>query len=191
MNKLDFSYYRCLHRLITHSLLHLYFQLETSPRFVPVVKRNDILLRYLKPKLKHKNYALVKKDLRVMLQIARRPNGNLEQKLWALNGMSLKHKVVGAEKLYTLLVHLYDTQGLESRLFEEGDSTEPSVLYLLASHIDEAFQDGEQCASISMLIEWHDAPSLIEVIEASGLFHAELKEWNEVTKQAHILLHPA
>lgn len=188
MNAREFDYYRNLHQTVCHALLHLHFHLLSSKRFVPVPKRNELLLRYLKPKLKDKRLSNIKKDLRVMLQAARHPRGNLEQKLWELNTMAMNHKIVGAGKLYTLLVHLYDELGLESKLFEEGDTAEPGVLYLLADHIDAAFSDDKQVAPISMLIESPDVEAIVTCVNRTGLFDASIKEWNESAQQVHIEL---
>ncbi|MGI9920461.1 DUF2913 family protein [Vibrio owensii] len=64
MNAREFDYYRNLHQTVCHALLHLHFHLLSSKRFVPVPKRNELLLRYLKPKLKDKRLSNIKKDLR-------------------------------------------------------------------------------------------------------------------------------
>ncbi len=66
-----------------------------------------------------------------MLNVARRKGGNLEMKLHELNSQANKTKLVGAEKLYNLLVYLYDAEGNESRLFDEGMEAEAGILYML------------------------------------------------------------
>ncbi|MGV0462015.1 hypothetical protein LCE44_28185, partial [Vibrio harveyi] len=48
-------------------------------------------------------------------------------------------KLVGAEKLYNLLVHLYDVEGIESRLFEDGSEAEPGILYMIEDQIEHGF----------------------------------------------------
>lgn len=187
----DFDYYRTLHQTITHALLHLLFQVSTSSRFVPIAKRNEILLKYLKPKMKNKAYAAIKKDIRLMVQTARTKGGNLEMKLYQLNEKAKKIKIAGAEKLYSLLVYLYDEEGIESRLLEEGTEAEPNVLYLLEEHIEHGFDNMTQITPLSMFIQHERAYDLIDSIHRHGLFIAEIKEWNAITHQAHLLLHPA
>ncbi|MEZ8042544.1 DUF2913 family protein [Vibrio sp. 10N.237.312.C02] len=189
--KKEFDYYQTLHQTITHALLHLLFQVSASSRFVPIAKRNEILLKYLKPKMSDKAYAAIKKDIRLMLQAARTKEGNLEMKLYQLNDQAKKTKLAGAEKLYSLLVHLYDEEGIESRLFEEGTEAEPSVLYMLEEHIEQGFDNMTQISPLSMLIQHERAYDLIDSIHRHGLFIAEMKEWNAKTHQAHLLLHPA
>ncbi len=114
--KRDFKYYHNLHNLVTHALLHLLCQISATGRHVPVSTRNAILIKYLKPKVSNKSLSNIKKDIKLMLSVARKKGGNLEMKLYELNAQANRTKLAGAEKLYSLLVHLYDVEGIESRL---------------------------------------------------------------------------
>ena len=102
--KREFDYYHNLHDTVTHALLHLLSKVSTTNRHVPIQSRNDILIKYLKPKLKEKRLANIKKDIKLMLNTARQRGGNLEMKLHELNAQANKTKLAGAEKLYNLLV---------------------------------------------------------------------------------------
>ncbi|ARC95124.1 hypothetical protein B6A42_27325 (plasmid) [Vibrio coralliilyticus] len=187
----DFEYYHNLHRTVTHALLHLLCHVSASQRYVPTVKRNEILVKYLKSKAKDKHLANIKKDIKLMLNIARTRNGNLEMRLYQLNEKANKTQVAGAERLYSLLTYLYDEHGIESRLFEEGSEPEPDILYMLGDHIEHCFDtDNQQIAPLSMLIQSESAPQLEAIIKQQGWFSAEMKEWNEATYQAHLVLHP-
>ncbi|MGR5364365.1 DUF2913 family protein [Vibrio mediterranei] len=189
--KRDFEYYHNLHQVITHSLLHLLIKLSSSPRYIPVLRRNEILIKYLKPKLNDRSLTNVKKDIKLMIATARKQGGNLEMKLYELNSKAKKTKLAGAERLYSLLVYLYDEERIESRLFEEGQQPELGILYMLEEHIEHCFDDyNSQIAPFSMLIQLERAPQLIDVINRHGFFIAEMKEWNPETYQAHLLLHP-
>ncbi|SON51563.1 DUF2913 family protein [Vibrio tapetis] len=189
--KRDFNYYHHLHDTVTHALLHLFFQISTTTRYVPVNRRNEILIKYLKPKLSDTSLSSIKKDIKLMVNSARKSGGNLEMKLHELNALAKQSKLKGAEKLYHLLVCLYDEEGLESRLFEKGMQTKPGILYLLEEQLEQGFDaEHRQVSPISMLIELERAPELIECINRHGLFVAEMKEWNEKTHQAHLLVHP-
>lgn len=126
-----------------------------------------------------------------MLKVARKQGGNLEMRLYDLNSKSNRTKLVGAEKIYSLLVHLYDVEGIESRLFEEGSEAEANILYMIEEQIEHGFdQQNKQIAPLSMLIQLERAPELIDSINQHGLFLAEMKEWNAKTYQAHIVVHP-
>ncbi|RJX65818.1 DUF2913 family protein [Vibrio sinensis] len=189
--KRDFEYYKNLHATVSHALLHLLSQVAMSQRYCPTSSRNEILIKFLKIKLKDARLANIKKDIKLMLVVARRKDGCLEKKLYELNEQAKKTKLAGAEKFYSLLVYLYDQERLESRLFEEGSVTEPGMLYILEDHIDHCFDEsGHQQAPLSMLIQLERAPELIDVINRHGWFMAEMNEWNAMTHQAHIVIHP-
>ncbi len=177
---------------MTHALLHLLGKVSATSRHVPVNTRNEILIRYLKPKVTNKGLSNIKKDIKLMLNVARKQGGNLEMRLYDLNSQANRTKLVGAEKLYNLLVHLYDVEGIESRLFEDGSEAEPGILYMIEDQIEHGFDhEQKQVAPLSMLIQLERAPELINSINQHGLFLAEMKEWNAETHQAHILVHPA
>lgn len=111
--------------------------------------------------------------------------------MYQLNSQANRTQLVGAEKLYNLLVYLYDVEGIESRLFEEGSQAELGILYMLEEQIEHGFnQSHEQVAPFSMFIQLERAPELIHSINAHGLFIAEMKEWSPDTHQGHILVHP-
>ncbi len=189
--KRDFDYYYNLSTLVTNALLHLLCKVSSANRHVPTVTRNEILIRYLKPKVADKSLSNIKKDIKLMLNVARRKGENLEMKLHELNKQASKAKLAGAERLYNLLVYLYDEEGIESRLFEEGNEAEPGILYMIEEHIEHGFDDNnKQVTPLSMLIQLERAPELINAINHHGYFIAEMKEWNAETHQAHILLHP-
>ncbi len=189
--KRDFDYYYNLNTLVTNALLHLLCKVASTSRHVPTTTRNEILVKYLKPKIADKSLSNIKKDIKLMLNVARKKGGNLEMKLHELNVQASKAKLAGAERLYNLLVYLYDEEGIESRLFEEGSEAEPGIIYMLEEHIEHGFnQDNKQVAPLSMLIQLERAPELIDSINHHGYFIAEMKEWNAETHQAHILIHP-
>ncbi|WP_234498153.1 DUF2913 family protein [Vibrio maritimus] len=188
----DFDYYRNLHQVVSNALLHLLCKISVSERHIPTAKRNEILIRYLKPKASDKAYSNIKKDIKLMLQVGRHKRGNLERRLYQLNDKAKETKIIGAERLYSLLVYLYDHEGIESKLFEEGQTPEPGILYMLESHIENCIdEDDNQVSPMSMLIQLERAPELIDIINQHGCFQAEMKEWNSDTFQAHLLLHPA
>ncbi len=189
--KRDFQYYHNLNNLVTHALLHLLCHVSDSSRFVPLKTRNDILVRYLKKQLNDKAMSHIKKDIKLMLNIARKQGGNLEMKLYELNQTATKNKIEGAEKLYHLLVHLYDNEGIESRLVEEKMEAEYGVLYMLEEHITYGFEHDKQVAPLSLLIRHERAPELINSINQHGGFIAEMFEWNQKTHEAHLQLHPS
>ena len=187
----DFDYYQNLHGLVTDALLHLLCQVSIHTRRVTTQARNEILVRYLKPKLKDKRLANVKKDIKLMLITGRKNGSNLEMKLYDINEQAKKTDLASVEKLYSLLVYLDDQHAIPSRLHSEEETIESGVLYLLQEHIEACFNDEQrQVAPISMLIQSENGPGLVDAIHAHGWFQAEVKEWNPDTAQTHLLVHP-
>lgn len=54
-----------LSELAVHALLHLHFKIHASSRPLPITERNDLLQKWLKPKLKSNRYKLIKKAVKV------------------------------------------------------------------------------------------------------------------------------
>ncbi|MDN3661187.1 DUF2913 family protein [Vibrio agarivorans] len=189
----DFTYYNQLQKLVNQSLLHLYMHIAYTSRIVPTSKRNEILLKYLKPKLKDKRCSAVKKDVRVMIRTARSARGDLEKKLWELDSLANKAAVNGAEKLYSLIEYVYQQLNIRVELFnEDSPAYESRVCYVLRDHIENCFDDeNKQVAPLSLLVQGNDHVTLIDAVNSTGLFRCELHELNTDTNQAHLLLHPA
>ncbi|ANS87346.1 hypothetical protein VSVS12_03645 [Vibrio scophthalmi] len=55
--KRDFEYYQNLHTTVSNALLHLLCQISASNRYSPTSARNDILVKYLKPKVKKSTFS--------------------------------------------------------------------------------------------------------------------------------------
>ncbi|ANU39469.1 DUF2913 family protein [Vibrio scophthalmi] len=187
----DVNYYKNLHTVVSNALLHLLSHIAGGSRYVPVGTRNEILVKYFKVKLKDRRFANIKKDLRLMISTGRSKAANLEMKLYELNEQARRTKLAGAEKLYSLLVYLFDSGGFESRLFEEGVDAEPGIIYMIEEHLDHCFDcEGIQVAAVSMLLQSEKALELVDVINQHGDFIAEVHEWEPIAHQAHIHIHP-
>jgi len=186
-------YHQLLSEVIENSLLHLYSQVAISDRFVPLVKRNALLCKYLKPKLKQPCYKTIKGDIKHMVLAGQRKDGDLEAKLNKLHSMALEHqsKANDAQRLYDLLNVLLKEHGFDSRIFDESAKVNPEVIYVLQDHLVNCFEaNGKQVAPVSLLIESERSEKLVEIINTTQLFLAELKESNTKTFKRHILLHP-
>ncbi|TVO31534.1 DUF2913 family protein, partial [Vibrio algivorus] len=62
-NHINNIFYHNMNNTVLHALLHLLCQVSLSERRVPTAKRNEILVKYLKPKLKDRQLANIKKEL--------------------------------------------------------------------------------------------------------------------------------
>lgn len=187
----DLHYYQTFHALVLNSLLHLLLTVSMSNRFVPVPKRNDILTKYLKPKLKDKAFSNLKKDIRLMLNIAKSKQGNLEKRLYELHALADEYKPTDLSKLMELLVYLNDEANIDSKVYEEGQETLPNVLYMLESHIEHCFDENNiQVTPVSMFIQTPSPNELVQTINDVNKLTCELKEWEKENNHAHLLLHP-
>ncbi|HIF9078197.1 TPA: DUF2913 family protein [Photobacterium damselae] len=150
-------------------------------------------MRYLKPKLKSPKYKRVKAELKTMIGIGRKQEGNLEVKLIELNQLANKHRqdTTDAHSLFQLMELLDVEHDFDSKLFNPDIISVSDVIYILPDHIEHCFtDDGKQVAPVSLFIESERAPELLSAIQNSKLFTGEMTEWNDEMKQAHILLHP-
>ena len=184
----DYDYYNCLKNISEYSLLHLYSQVANSDRHIPTTKRNELLVKFLKPKVKDSRWKSVKTEIKVLLKVGRSVNGNLENRLVALAEKSANHPSAATIPLYKLLVYLHKEKGIESRLYNEKEKSEAGVLYMLEDHITNCFDGVQQIAPVSLLIESPEAPQLIDEINHFGGFLAVMLEWNAELSKAHIQL---
>lgn len=168
----DFEYHRILHSMIIHALLHLLNTVSMHPRRVPTEKRNAILLRYLKKKVNEKRFKKIKKDIKLMIGLAREKNSNLENKLYQLNDKANQQQIGEAEKLYSLLNHLADNAGFESSLLSENTSWQDDVIYMREEDILQDLYD-DQKISISMFIRSKRMAELMNEVRSHGCFHLE------------------
>ena len=128
-----------------------------------------------------------------MLSIGRNAKGDLEAKLVELRKLHQRHekKLTDAQKLFDLLDILRSEQGLESRFINEDETRVPGFIYMLQEHVEHGFNEaGEQVAPVSLFLESDKVCGLVEAIESTGLFGAELQQLNQDKLQGHILLHP-
>tara|TARA_Y100000588_G_C13873161_1_gene761179 strand:- start:180 stop:557 length:378 start_codon:yes stop_codon:yes gene_type:complete len=114
----NLKHYQALDELVTHSLLTLYCTMSQQGGFWTVKKRNALLVKHLKPKVKLAQFSVCKNELKIMLNIGRQANGNLEQKLWAVNQLNLKFqsRLSQADELYIMLTELNEQHQFSSEL---------------------------------------------------------------------------
>ncbi|WP_245823695.1 DUF2913 family protein [Photobacterium proteolyticum] len=127
-----------LSEVIENSLLHLYTHVAISDRFVPLEKRNALLCKFLKPKIKQPCYKPIKGEIKRMVLAGHGKGADLEAKLNELNVMAIDHRARNsddAHRLYELLNFLLKEYGFDSRMFDESSKAEPDVIYVLQDHL--------------------------------------------------------
>lgn len=82
-------YYDNLQRLCGNALLHLYVTIGSSNRFTSSAVRNEILVKFLKGKVKDPEYKDLKKDLKLFVRVGRDKKMKLEKKLIEIRKITL------------------------------------------------------------------------------------------------------
>ncbi|GIU42979.1 hypothetical protein TUM4438_10830 [Shewanella sairae] len=189
----DVKYFNLIETIVVDSLLYLYLSVSELKGFVSRAKRNEILVRYIKPKLKDGNCKNAKVELKRLLIIGRSKGGDLEKKLNDIHAHVLKEmgNVTDAQRLFDLLEIMKYQYKIDSRFIIENEVRKPRFIYLLQAHIENCFgDDGEQVAPISLFLESPKANELEGMVNNTGLFIAEVHEINDTMQQVHLLLHP-
>lgn len=181
--------------VVDNALLNLYLTIAETSRLTPQTKRNEILIRYLKPMIKDKRYQSSKKEIRSLLVVGRTKICDLEAKLVELRNLSLSYDktATNARCLFNLLTIIESVQGLPSRFLNDLNDTlqAPNVIYLLKEQVENGFiESGKQVAAISLFLESDVVPHLVDAINDTKLFQAKIQQHNLLRKQGHIVLHP-
>ncbi|WP_220783770.1 DUF2913 family protein, partial [Shewanella sairae] len=98
-----------------------------------------------------------------------------------------------AKQLFNLLSLIESELNLLARFLSilNGREPLPNVIYLLQEHVENGFiESGEQVAPVSLFLESDKVTTLVDFINGTGLFQAEMQQHNEDAKQGHIVLHP-
>jgi len=74
--------------LCDNCLLHLYSKIDSARGFTSSSARNEILVQFLKPKIKALEYKTLKKDIQLLIRIGR-SNMMLESKIVELKHLAL------------------------------------------------------------------------------------------------------
>lgn len=157
----DKTFHKQLSDVLTNALLHLYLEVTKSDKFVPTQTRNQIILKYIKPLVKDRRYALVKKKLKTIALM--KPAGeSIEKRLIQIT--ESYQSVVNpndSEKLFRVLTHM-EKGGIQSILTDKDDMDDLDVLMVSETQVSESFDnDGSMLKPLSLFIRT-DHPDIIE-----------------------------
>jgi hypothetical protein len=190
MSKL--KYHQAFTNLTTLALLHLYSYMEMSSRFVPMKKRSELLIKFLKKQMALQGNAIIKKDIKVLITQARQGK-NIEKKLGELHKVNCQYgeKFTDADHLFILLTYLYEQHGFESTLDNPEIEREPGIIYTDSELIDTCFSDENILSRPLPISIIMDEPSrLVDIINGhGGMFIAEYVSTSIDDKCATLLLH--
>lgn len=190
MSKL--KYHQAFTDLTTLALLHLYSHMEMSSRFVPIKKRSELLIKFLKKQMALHGNAIIKKDIKVLITQARQGK-NIEKKLGELHKVNCQYgeKFTDADHLFILLTYLYEEHGFESTLDNPEIEREHGIIYTNSELIDTCFSDENMFSRPLPLSIIMDEPSrLVDIINShGGMFIAEYLSTSIDNRCATVLLH--
>lgn len=174
------KYHQAFSEVVLNSLLHFFMHKASSERFIPTKRSNEILVKYLKARANRPAYAVCKKDIKVMIGIARK-GGDLTTKLFELNQMNLDYraKFSQADELYILFNSLCEQHGYESQLAQEGELVSETV-YMTQEAIESGFDDdNRQIKPLPFWVKTDDPQRVIECVKLTSPYAATLERTDE------------
>ncbi|WP_299141111.1 DUF2913 family protein [uncultured Vibrio sp.] len=187
----NLKYYQTLDALVSHALLALYCTISQQGGFWTTKKRNALLVKIIKPKVKQPQFSTCKAEIKMMLSIGRSPNGNLERQLWDMNQLNLEYKAKfsQADELYIMLNGLFEQHQFPSMLENSEKDMEGDTLYMKEKDIENGFdEDNNQIKPLAMTVKTERLKALIEAVQANGLYRVEVDHVDE-HEVIHLLLH--
>ena len=173
-------------KLCDTSLLYLYMLCSDSTRYIPTHKRNEHLIKFLKPLIKDTKYKPVRKDIKTLLIAGKKQKSNLEQQIIKLRSL-VDNFNRDVEKFYSLLSLIEEQTGLKSGLYHESNLSKYQI-FISEKAIDSGFNNaGDQIAPISIIVHSDKWKNLIELTKEHGCFYLELTA--EQANEAQLLLH--
>lgn len=187
----NFKHYQALDELVTNALLALYCTMSQKGGFWTPQRRNEQLVKFIKPKLKKVQFATCKNEIRTMMNIGRRATGNLEQKLWEVNAMNLTYRarLTPADELYIMLNALYEQHQFPSMLENAEEAMEIDTLYMSEKSVENGFDaDNNQIKPLTVAVKTQRLDTLIQAVQANGVYRVDIDSVDE-QQVNHLLLH--
>ena len=187
----NLKHYQALDELVTNALLALYCTMSHQGGFWTTKKRNELLVKFIKPKLKKPQFLTCKNEIKTMLSIGRSATGSLEQKLWDINRLNLEYqaKFSQADELYIMLSGLFEQHQFPSMLENSEKDLERDTLYMKEKGIENGFdEDNNQIKPLAMTVKTERLKALIEAVQANSIYRVEV-DYVDEHEVIHLLLH--
>lgn len=182
-----------LSKVVNNSLLHLYMSMSESSKYLPTKKRNELLLKFLKPMQQQVEFKSIKSELKKFILLARKNNANLESKLLELHSLisDNNNNAENAQQLFGLIDALHDNHRIDVKFVDSAQKGKQETLYILYEHIEYGFdKNGRQIAPISLFYQGQKSDEVFATLSSTAHFNAERKESNDERHQSHFILHP-
>lgn len=161
--------------IVHNTLIHLYLAVSQTQSFVPSHTRNQIISKYLKPKLKSPQFKAVKPEIKMLLLTGKKKNADLEAKLLELREM-LERKNSGGvglkadvDRLFAYLAVLHELHNIDSKMFDENIPIVSDCLYLYQHELEQNIDDnGTITAALNMIIQADNVDLMMSVVMGFG-----------------------
>ena len=161
--------------IVHNTLLHLYVSVSQTHSFVPLHTRNQIITKYLKPKLKSPQFKAVKSEIKTLVLVGKKKNADLEAKLLELREI-LENKDTGGvspkadvDRLFAYLVVLGEQQNIDSKMFDENSPLVSDCLYLYRQELEQNIsENGMINAPLNMSIQSDNVDVLMSIVGEFG-----------------------
>lgn len=186
----DSTFHKQLSDVLTNALLHLYLEVTKSQKFFTTQARNQIIIRYIKPLVKDRRYALVKKKLKTIALM--KPAGeSIEKRLIQI--VDSYQSVINpndSEKLFRVLTHM-EKSGIHSMLTESDDMDDQDILMVSEAQIAESFDaDGLLLKPLTLFIKTEHPDVIERELSVLGFFSISTSTTPEKTPMYEFTLSP-
>ncbi len=182
---MDKPYPTAVKNFCNSSLLHLYISCAETSRFVPLRKRNECLIKYLKPQLVKTEYKALKKDIKTLIIGGKKQTADLEKQIIKLRGM-VDNFDNDVENFYSLLSVFEDELQIPSSILKNPKYTEQ--ICISEQCIDEGFdKSGRKITPLRFTVYSDRWPMIEPLVKQHGQFILEVKESSD--SEAIMFLH--
>ena len=172
-----YKYEQVLSSTIDNALLHLWIKVASSKRYISKAARNDILVKWFKPKLKSDKYKIVKNEIRLFLLAGREQTYLLESRLYELHELSreYRNKLSDMHKLNYLVEFLREEHAIDSDLSDGITTYLPNTVYISQKNVEQSFSvDNRQVSPLLVTLFESDVDAFISIVQELG-FHRAVK----------------
>ncbi|HFQ4838935.1 TPA: DUF2913 family protein [Vibrio vulnificus] len=169
----NYNYERLLSITVDNALLHLWITVASTNQCVPREVRNQILVKWFKPKVKQAKYKLIKKELKSIVVAGKKRAVLLEERLCDLRELSQSYrkKLNDMHKLHYLLEHLREEHDIYADLSECVVEYQPKTLYVSQKKLEGSFSDDKrQVQPILATLSGIEFTKLADIVQNFG-FH--------------------
>lgn len=171
----NYQYEQQLSRVVDNALLYLWITVAGMRGYTRRSVRNQLLVSWLKPKVKDSQYKLIKKELKEMLLAGKHPESQLEESLCELSKLSTdyKDKLTDMHRFYYLLECLRMDHSIHADLSDNLEYCRVDTIYAYQKDVEECFCDNNQIKPLRMFVLSSELDNVIRLIGKSAVIETK------------------